>query len=255
MGDNLMKRLIILGIPCASQAWLKLFPVSCTEEQIILPFIELFSKNFNKNKKLTDLVPDVVETILTFKPDQIVMHDLGVTLGILALINARKINCELKPNVIIFNGAFKGFDVEKSPHPLRIQSMTYDTFLKEVFDHGGEVDERYQDHFTSIQLLYQQIIMVSKKEKIEYNQKSILQEKAVLYNAVIDLGGEVLLIASRNDPYIHFECLELLEKTIANSHLTEIPYGHFPYAGDRQLITRTIVEFQNSCQSRIRARL
>jgi hypothetical protein len=79
-----MKRLIFSGIPCLPEAWHKIFPVEKDIQQIIIPFIDIFTQGFYKNQKLYDMVPLVSEIIQDFLPDQIIMHDIGVTVGILS---------------------------------------------------------------------------------------------------------------------------------------------------------------------------
>jgi len=242
-----MKRLIISGIPCLPQAWQKLFPKEENIEQKIISFINVFVTYYYKNKKLSDLVPFISDVIQEFQPNQIILHDIGVTLGILALMRARKANNTMRQTVIIFNGAFSGFDVNKSTHPIRIQSMSYSDFEQEVQEQGGEINPQYKNHYSAIKELYQQITEISRRQISEVNEKRLipdsLQQKT---NSKIDLGEAVLIIASRNDPYIHFECLEILKETLANSHLKIIDYGHFPYSGNIKLLKSEVDKFQKT---------
>lgn len=245
-----MKRLIISGIPCTQQAWLKIFPAEENVEQKIISFIDVFDKFYYKNNKITDLVPFLFDVIQEFKPDQIILHDIGVTLGILALIKAKITNSASQQTVIIFNGAFNGFDVNKSTHPIRIQSMSYQDFEHEVQEQGGEIDPKYREHYPAIKLLYQQITEISKKKIADENENRLHHSFSKQENyPKINLGGKVFIIASQNDPYIHFECLEILEKTCVNSYLKVINYGHFPYSGDIKLLKTEIDRFHETTRT------
>jgi hypothetical protein len=240
-----MKRLIISGIPCSQQAWLKLFPKEDNVDQRIIPFIDIFEKYYYKNKRFSDLIPSVAEIISEFEPNQIILHDIGVNLGLLAILNAREKKHYLLQTVIIFNGAFRGFDVSKSTHPVRIQSMSYEEFEREVKNNGGEVDPRYRDHYPALQEFYLQIANTSKKQIEEANKDKSRQNFLLQKNVPkIDLGGSALILASHNDPYIHHECLEILNQTLINSQLQWIDYQHFPYSGDIKLLKSKVDKFQ-----------
>ncbi len=231
-----MKKLILSGIPCAPEAWNMIFPVENNIKQKIIPFIDIFVQGYYKNKKISDLVPIVSDIILDFLPNQIIMHDIGVTIGILSLISIMKKYKKPQGSTIIFNGAFGHFDINKANHPVRIQSMSYLDFEYEVRKSGGEVDPRYRDHYILIQQFYKELIEIN---KINIKNKSIGSGN----HPRIDLGKKVLIIASRNDPYIYFECLEFLKSIISNCQLKIIDYGHFPYAGDIELIKNEIDKF------------
>lgn len=230
-----MKKLIITGIPCPAHSWQRLFPIESEIEQKIVPFITLFSEYYYQNNSIKDLVSPLAAIIEDFAPDQIILHDIGVTIGILALTNAIKRGYIPNHQIIIFNGAFIDFDVNKSSHPVRIQSMTFQEFKKEVTAQNGEVDPAYESHFPTIQLLYRQITETSREQIANPKQERL-----------INLGGPTLIIASRNDPYIHFECLEILKQIIEQSLFNQIDYGHFPYSGDINLIMGTIINFQKN---------
>ena len=121
-GDEFLKRLILGGIPCAASSWTKLFPESQLVEQKIVPFFDILSSNYRK-RNFSELVHAVQVIILDYEPDEIILHDISVTIGLLALLKIKKINSNYiaKLKVIIFNGAFSGFDVNKSPHPIRAE--------------------------------------------------------------------------------------------------------------------------------------
>jgi len=244
-----MKRLILSGIPCVPEAWHKIFPVEKNVQQKIIPFIDIFTKGFYKNKKLSDLVPLVCDIIQDFLPDQIIMHDMGVTVGILSLISILKKTRGLQCDMVIFNGAFGYFDVNKSNHPIRIQNMSYADFEYEVRKNGGEIDPKYRDHYVAVQQFYQELVEINKLYAIKRNIEDLSESsKLVNSRSQIDLGGKVLIIASRNDPYIYFECLESLKSIILNSYMKIIDYGHFPYSGSVELIKNEIKKFSNNLE-------
>lgn len=227
----MFKRLIIIGIPCSKEAWAELFITNEYIKQEIISFIDIFEKYYYLKKNMVDLVEVLSRKIQSFKPDQIVLHDIGVALGISAILDSRK-NGYVYPNdVMIFNGTFKFFDIIKNPHPFRIQTMSYDEFEQEVIKHNGQIDLKYKKNFSGIKEFYQKIIEMNQKALLKYGEAYLdkLLEQAHSYPKM-DLGGEVSIIASQNDPYIHFKHMELLERTIKNSILKGFDYGHFPYS-------------------------
>lgn len=241
-----MKRLILSGIPCVPEAWHKIFPIEENVQQRIIPFIDIFTKGFYKNKKLLDLVPLVSDIIQDFLPDQIIMHDMGVTIGILSLISVLKKSRCLQHSIVIFNGAFGYFDVNKSNHPIRIQNMSYSDFEYEVRENGGEIDPKYRDHYVDIQQFYKELVEINKLHDVKMNIENLNKSSELIASrSKIDLGGKVLIIASQNDPYIYFECLESLGSTILNNHMEIINYGHFPYSGSTELIKHELNKFNN----------
>jgi len=233
-----MKRLIIAGFPCPKDAWEKLFPSIEGIEQMILPFYDVISQTDNAYY-FFDLVDPVKKAIESYKPDLIVMHDFGVILGILAILKIKKINNEFNPKVVIFNGAFRGFNVLKATHPIRIQFMSYDSFQKEVLEQGGEVDPRFKEKFSTVKHVYRQVIVGSLLSLMS----SIFKKKPT---KKIDLGSEVLILASKNDPYIPFCCLQNIENDFNNTSLKRIDYGHFPYSGNIEEIKKQLLDFQLS---------
>jgi len=239
-----MKRLILSGIPCIPEAWHKIFPIEENVQQRIIPFIDIFTKEFYKNKKLLDLVPPVSDIIQDFLPDQIIMHDIGVTIGILSLISILKKSRCLQHSIVIFNGVFGYFDVNRSNHPIRIQNMSYTEFEYEVRESGGEIDPKYRDHYVDIQQFYKELIEINKLNAEKINIGTLNKSPELIVNRPkIDLGGRVLIIASQNDPYIYFECLESLASIILNSHVKIINYGHFPYSESTELIKHELNKF------------
>ncbi len=227
-----MKRLIIGGLPCPREAWEKLFPPREGIEQLILPFYEVVAQ-VSDSCRFYDLVTPVKKAIEQFKPDIIVLHDLGVTLGILSILKIRKIDKSFRPWVVIFNGAFRGFNIFKAMHPFRIQFMPYESFQKEVDINHGEVDARFKEKYSNIKSLYRQIIAASIFSLITSPFKKQRQYQ-------IEIGSSVLILASRNDPYIPFQCLKNIEQDFSNAKLKTIDYGHFPYSGNIELIQKEL---------------
>lgn len=225
------------GIPCSATAWNRLFPQECHVEQKIVPFFDIFSKNY-QNRNFYDLVCVFKDIIQNYKPDEIYLHDISVTLGLLALIKINKSSQDpnFKPRIIIFNGAFRGFNVFKALHPLRIQWISFESFEKTVALHGGDVDLRFKLVFTNLRYLYRQLAFSSAISIIKNFFKSSITRK-------INLRCKILILASKTDPYIPFECLRFIERDFSNSELKIIDYGHFPYSGDIGMIREQINDF------------
>jgi pimeloyl-ACP methyl ester carboxylesterase len=233
-----IKRLIICGIPCAEGAWKDLFPDKQGVEQKIVTFYEIFSENY-RNKDFFDLVKGVQKVIKEFNPSVIMMHDIGVSFGLIAMMQLLRKKTELNARkIVIFNGAFRGFNVLRSTHPVRIQMMSYETFVREVARGGGEPDARLEKHYADLRHLYRQISYASITNLVSglFVSREVNQ---------VDLGCEILVIASRNDPYISFGCLQRIEKEFKNCKLVTSDYGHFPYAGNRDEIRALVSKFQS----------
>lgn len=233
-----MKRLIIGGIPCSATAWSKLFPEEDGVEQKIIPFFDVISRHYQK-RNFSDLVYAIRIIIQEYKPDIVILHDIGVTLGLLALIKIKKIhmNVDFKPSIIIFNGAFRGFNILQALHPLKIQWMSYKSFKNQVKLSGGQVDSRFASVFSDLKHLYRQLVIIS--------VMSLLTNFFKMRNAhPIEIKCPILILASPNDTYIPFDCMKFIERDFSNSVLKIIYYRHFPYSGDIQLIKKEIADFQ-----------
>ena len=233
-----MKRLIIGGIPCPKTAWSKLFPDEDGVEQKIIPFFDIFSKHYQK-RNFNDLVYAIQTIIQEYKPDMIILHDLGVTLGLLALMKIMRNNdnTDFKPSIIIFNGAFRGFNILKASHPLKIQWMHYKSFKEQVEANGGQVDSRFESIYSDLQHLYRQLSIGSAMSLVSNFFKTRKPTK-------IDIKCPILILASPNDPYIPFNCLKLIERDFSNSVLKINHYQHFPYSGNVSAIREDISDFQ-----------
>jgi len=107
------------------------------------------------------------------------------------------------------------------------------SFQKEVLGQGGEVDPRFKEKFSKIKYLYRQVIA-----------GSLLSLMATPFKKkptkTIDLGSAVLILASKNDPYIPFYCMQNIENDFSNTSLKRIDYGHFPYSGNIEEIKKEL---------------
>ncbi|TAK71557.1 MAG: hypothetical protein EPO11_11115 [Gammaproteobacteria bacterium] len=232
-----MKRLIISGFPCPQAAWADFLPAEDGTEQEIISFYDVISKAYGK-RNFFDLVTHIADILITYKPGLIIMHDIGVTLGLLSLIRVKKTQKDFLPRIVAFNGAFRGFNVFKNTHPLRIQLMSYQAFEKEVLLNGGEVDVRFKDIFADIKHLYRQIAIFSLSSMLRNLFKKKNRDK-------IQIGEAILVLASKDDPYIPVECLRNIELTFTNTTLKIFNYGHFPYSNNNKEMQQEIKNFLN----------
>ena len=176
----------------------------------------------------------IAEEVLTLRPDAMIVHDFGLTTGLLGLIRARRKDPSLKIKLVAFNGAMRGFDVFKSTHPFTMQLMTFEKLKKIMNAKGIEVDPYFENKMLEARALYRQVIAMS----LISNFCSIFRKQTTLN---IDSGDLALILASTNDPFIPFKCLELLKQDIKNSLLEKVEYGHFPYLNETpDLKTKTL---------------
>lgn len=230
-----MRRLVMGGFPCSATAWETLFP-SCDEQQIV-PFSQIFS---SYDGSFFSVINGCQEIIKNFQPTSIILHDISVSLGLLSLIRLQRYNYPIAPRVVIFNGAFRGFNVFKAPHPLKIQFTSFEKMAELVSSQGGIVDLSFKPHYKKIRKFYRQIIFGS--------IAALVQEKLFSKaKAKIDLKNKILIFASNNDKYIPRECLERIQSDFLHTQIEFIKYGHFPYSCPDYLpMYHHIVEFENS---------
>lgn len=216
-----MKTLLITGFACNKAAWSSIF--SHNQEDF---FHFTFADQLKQSKKgdLRQLARVTAKIISDMKPDVLVLHDFGVTSGLLGLLRAQKKVPTLCPKLIIFDGAMRGFDVFKTPHPFWIQFMSPAQIKKGVLEAGGTFDEELLLYLSEIKAIYRQVIAVSLKEKWDNLLKKNLSQKW-------NVNAPSLIIASPNDMFTTPICLKYLaEDLVPKAKLIEIAYGHFPYS-------------------------
>jgi len=230
-----VKRLIVGGFPCSATAWEAIFP-PCHEQQII-PFSDIFS---SYDSSFTSLIKCCHKIIQDFEPTSIILHDISVILGLLSLIRLQKQDYPITPKIILFNGAFRGFNVFKAPHPFKIQFISFEKMSSIVSSQGGEIDPYFHSQYKKIRKLYRQIIFGS----IIAMLQEILSPKV---KKQIDLKNKILILASNNDAYIPYGCLERIRDEFAHTKIEPVNYGHFPYSSlDRSSIYRRVIDFENT---------
>lgn len=226
-----MKTLVVAGFPCSEAAWRKLFPENSTQ---ILTFAEVLEKA--PKADLLAMARIVSERILETRPEMLVVHDFGVATGLMGLIRARKRSNDVAPRVVVFNGAFRGFDVLKAPHPFKVQVLKSADVLAGVAVAGGEADSRIEKLLPRVKAVYRQVILGS----LISRAKAFLSPERPLG---LDLGNQVLILASANDPFIPVENLKAIERDFKRTTFEQLDYGHFPYGGNTYVIKERLRRF------------
>ncbi|MBM4253578.1 MAG: hypothetical protein FJ146_16545 [Deltaproteobacteria bacterium] len=169
-------------------------------------------------------------------PEQVVAHDIGLTVTILALLFRIKRGFQLPRSVILFNGAFSGFDVLVARHPIWIQLKSTNKIAQELASKGVVMDDRLKQHSSKIRSMYRQIIAVSLLDKVS----SIIIAKPV---KTLHWPIKTLIIEGVNDPYIPRSAIDQLATTLAVTERVIGYEGHFPYLGDKVKIRKLVDEF------------
>lgn len=227
-----MKKLIISGLGCPKHAWEKVFPSE--QNTKIIPLSEVLDNCPHNDLRL--LAQSLEPIISSYQPDVIILHDFGVILGLLALTRMQKQGVELKAKLVIFNGSFRGFNVYKTRHPFKIQLANFDLIKKKISKVGGELDESLRKHFSRIKKIYRQVILASTIGLI----KNLFKKPASLN---LNLGNDILIIASSNDPFIPMDSLHIIANDFKHTHMEIYDYGHFPYSADCQYLRSRIEQF------------
>lgn len=219
----MMKTLLVTGFACDEVAWENLFPPSQSD------FFHLtFAEQLKRAKKgdLRQLARVASQVIAEFKPELLVLHDFGLTSGLLGLLRAQKKDSSLAPRIIFFDGAMRGFDIFETPHPFWMQMMSSAQIKEGVLRAGGSFDENLLAFISEIKAIYRQVIAVSLKEKLD----SFLRKKT---SQTWRVRAPSLIIASPNDLYTTPICLKFLSEDLEpEAKFVQIPYGHFPYSID-----------------------
>lgn len=228
-----MKRLIITGFGCPKSAWERLFPAN--EQQKIISFADVLRNCAASD--LRSLAKSLIPTIEAFQPDVVILHDFGVVIGLFALLRLRKQQSDIKPKVVVFNGGFHYFNVFKARHPFAIQFLSFEKIAGHMNKVGGEIDPDLQPYLSRIKKIYRQVILASILSVITSILPGRKQQR-------FDVGNSMLVLASRNDPYIPLICLERIHQDFNGTTLFHMDYGHFPYSGDYVQIREKVFEFE-----------
>lgn len=243
-----MKRLVITGLPCPSEAWSEF--LGDHEGQRILPIREVFENSSSSDPR--ELSRYVTRQIASYQPDSIVAHDLGVPLTVLSLLRLNKRGKMLDVPVTLFNGAFRRVDLFKANHPLRIQFMSANRAIREVESRGGCVDLGLMPFMGRIRAMYRLVILYRLGETIG---SWVGLDEVVRFADRGLMKAPIQIIASRNDPYIPFEAVEQLARDVSAVRFVERPYGHFPYTAEPQSLLPLIEEFERDPSLRKRERV
>ncbi len=227
------RRMILSGFPCSKLSWERLLPSGPTDRFVSLA--ELLKET--PRVGLREMSRTAATLIEAHRPESLVLHDLGVVVGLLGLLRARKRDPSIRPKVTIFNGAFRGFNVFQATHPFKIQLLSFAAVAKIVRRAGGEMDPALEPMFGKIKKLYRQLITASVWERAQ----ALTGFRRKLS---IGLGNQVLILGSSNDPFIPASALKSLMEDLQGCRLETINYGHFPYAGDVDRIRKRVLLFE-----------
>ncbi len=239
-----MKRLVVSGLPCPTQAWERFLPGGVTQR--IVTVREVFERS-PQSSDLRALSRYVSDVILQEKPDSIVCHDLGVPLTLIGLWRLQKKGYRLAPRVTAFNGAFRGFNVFKAGHMLRVQLAPLNRLMAEVRSRGGEVDDGLKPLLPRIRAMFRYVALFRMTE--QFSGWMGLDEYVGLKKD-FRLLAPIQVIASRNDPYIPIEAVRRLGRDFHAERIVETEYGHFPYSGDREKLVDILLEFESAPSNR-----
>lgn len=228
-----MKRLIISGIACPASAWLNTFPIE-GEEQIVTVYDTFGEFGFDMPK----IIDYVKNKILDYQPDSILCHDFGVPVtlqALLKLLKAKSIPSNLK--ITFFNGAFRDFNIFKANHPVRFLYTSKQKIISEIISAGGEVGDDFDKIIRPCTKLYTMVVifsLITQVKKLFKKTKSL----------DIDFGVPTQMIQSPNDPYIPMSFMKRLQEDFNITTIHEVDYGHFPYSGDIEKISKLLTNFE-----------
>lgn len=231
-----VNRLIISGFACPKEPWVDFLG---NERHRVIPFSEVLQNT--KGLNFLNTINYVKEQIKIEQPNSIICHDFGTFLTLMALIKLKKENCHLRSKLTIFNGAFRGFDVLTATHPFKMQLINYKQLKDLIEKSGGHIDSAYIDLLPRVKGIYRQVILMSLINKL----KALFSN---LKNLNIDLGLDVQIIASKNDPYVPFSCMEQIKNDFKNQRFIEHNYGHFPYITASEPLRQYVHEFEQMTQ-------
>ncbi|MBY0370460.1 hypothetical protein K2X33_07225 [bacterium] len=155
--------------------------------------------------------------VADLQPRLLIAHDVGVLLALLSVLKLRKQPDYKVPRLLLFNGAFRGFDVFQATHPWRFQFATEARVRAEAERAGGEFDPWWNGRLGRMRTFYRYAILANLKEKL-------LRSGEKRFSAL-----PITLIRSANDPYIPASSLDQLERDFQVAHSERFDYGHFPY--------------------------
>jgi hypothetical protein len=217
--------IVLAGFGCKPESWQNWLKQSPQQDEISFDVFNIFDYlEWSKEADIRKMASAVCLHLQKARPPILIMHDFGVTIGLMALLKLKKRGDYFPQKIILLNGAFRGFDVLKSRHPFTMQIVGVPHIEQSMRLSGGTVDPRFKTHLSQIRQVYRQVILAS-----------LLFRWRKPAPIPLNFACEVNLVLSQNDPYIPIEALHQLVEdlsTPANSlTVTWHQYRHFPYSG------------------------
>lgn len=214
-----MNRLIITGFACCESSWEKSFS---SLQLDIIPLNSLISK-FGPDLKA--IIKGVKKILVKENYDTLILHDFGVTIGLAALTSLQKISSFKSPKIILFNGVFRGFNVFRSLHPVKVNIFPLSFVRNSIYESNGSMSEWYVSNYLSIRKIYRQVIFISCRELF-----LDIFTKELGRPLKIDLKTKIKFFYSKNDPFLTSVSIDQLLFDFENIQKVEIEYGHYPYS-------------------------
>jgi pimeloyl-ACP methyl ester carboxylesterase len=208
--------MVVTGFACPPDAWMTLFPEFKSR---YITLAELLSKCGTNQIEMGKYVGRMMEYE---RPEVVVAHDWGVAPTILGIQTNNRLRSHTPRQLLLFNGAFRDFDVFSAPHPFLFCILPLAVIRKMVQRAGGEFDKRLEPLFFSVRLLYLKLIVSSLMKKVTGLWKK--------RPAPLNLALPTSILASKNDPYVPRESITALARDIQVEHIDWMKYGHFPYS-------------------------
>lgn len=233
-----MKRLVVTGIPCTTQAWENF--LGTQENQRILSGYEILENSRSSDPQvMAEYVADLIES---FGAESIVCHGMGVPLTLLALLRLSKQGKGSDIRVTIFNGTFRTSDVVRSRYSWRLQFSTLKQAARLAERSGGSIDWRLGKHISNIRKMYRRMLV---RGLVEQTGEWLGLSEVLGTDQRFPLKAPVQLIYSTNDPFLNVKRLRTIEGYLATKRSVDLDYGHFPYTAPREQVLPLIEEFEN----------
>jgi predicted alpha/beta hydrolase family esterase len=217
------KRLVITGLPCPAGTWEGF--LGAEPGQRIISMHEVLAATNSADPRV--LSRYVTEQIAKERPTSIVCHGIGVPLTLRALMRLKRRGVDLDARLTIFNGAVRSIPLSQARQPLRVQWTPVQRMVREVERNGGAVDPQLLPYVSRIRSLFRILILQRLADKMASAVGLDVLEK---FPKRAGLSMPVQIIASPNDPYLPFECMERLRRDLVPDRFIEAEYGHFPYS-------------------------
>jgi hypothetical protein len=233
----MQKRLVVSGFGCPKAPWEKFFAGAGETE--VLPFAEVLAATGSSDFKRWGKY--VADRILESRPTSLVCHDYGGVETFLALLRLHRRGTVPKIPITILSTAFRGFNLRKNPHPLKIQLAGWEVLQKKFSAAGAELDEQLRPFLPLIKSAY-------RKLALGCLARDAMKLVGAWHPKRVDLGAPLQILASPDDKFIDLAAVRDLENDFVVGSFREIPYGHFPYSAPGAPKVRELIlsfEYQN----------